>query len=259
MKNYFLTLVCIFLFVIKGSPQDVSSRLFFYGGFQTTSYRIFLSDMKENNVFSKRASDPRIELGYEFYFNNRSGLVFKCGYSSLSQNFIYNVDSETNDTLSAEGLKWNNFIRLPNNQQFINFQIGYVYHHLFKERNKISLIFSSNFRYGIYSETRRSSNLFYETETDYYSALGPKSYQSYINYKRLSINPNFCIRYERITKYNNSYGIALDFNLPLSKNYEGYIDILPEFENLTSRFNFYSRGGFISLTCFYGIGFGKSN
>lgn len=235
--------------------QDTKNRLFITSGFQSTGITIDEANDDNSSLTTKVSTNPRFELSYEHYLNKKSGIALNLGYSNLTKYFIFKLDQASQDSLSSKDLNWNEDIRIPNDQQFINFQINYVFQLLNKGKNILSVITGSYFRYVFLDETYNAENMFFENEEDFSQAIGPKSFESFANYKKLTIQPSLTFRYERKTKFSNSYGIFITFNLPLLKSYEGNLFILPENEDLKSSFKYYSRGGFLGVSLFYGIGF----
>jgi hypothetical protein len=256
--NSFVLLLS-FAFLSDTFAQDVQNRVYLTTGSMITAFRLVSTDNKEKNIEPLKAGNPRIEMGYEYYFSKRTGFLASLGYSSLSTNFHYEVADEVRDSLAAEGLEWNNFIRLNRNQDYLNFQLGYVYFPWQNEYNKLSISIISFFQYGFNSNRKVGSNLFYQNEDDFFQTFGPISFESTIEYRQLIINPNVRFRYERLLRKKQTLGCSLDFNFPVSKAYSGNMVILPEYETFRSAFSFSSNGGFVGISIFYGLGFGQFN
>jgi hypothetical protein len=254
-----LVFICSFVIISDSYAQDAKNRVYLSTGPMITSFSIMSTDNIEKNIEALKAGNPRIEIGYEYCFSKRSGFTASLGYSSLSKNFIYEIVDEVRDSLTVEGVEWNNFIRLPKDQEYLNFQLGYVYFPWQNEFNKLSFSIISFFQFGFKSSTKSWSNLFYQNEDNAFQSLGPVWYESEIAYRQLVINPNIRLRYERILKNKQTLGCSMDFNFPISKAYEGTMIILPEYEDFRSLFSFSSHGGFVGISISYGIGFGKVN
>lgn len=255
MKNIIIVTTLLTFYTLNIFSQEIKNRLFFYGGFQSTDIQIDETNQDNLNLSTKISTNPKIGLSFEHYISDKSGVSFNIGYSNLTKYFIYKLDKFSQDSLLANNLNWNEEIRIPNDQQYLSFGLSFVYKLLDKEKSKLSLIAGGHFRYTVFDDTYSSSNMFYENEEDFSQAIGPKSYETFSTYKKVTINPNFTLRYERKSKFNNSYGLSITFNAPLIKNYEGQIHILPENDDLKSSFQYYSRGGFLGINLFYGIGF----
>lgn len=254
-----LSTVCLCLFLTIGLSQDFSNRIYLSTGFLNTYFQITSTDTDEKYVQALRANDPRLEFGYEHYFSRHSGIAANIGYSNVSKNLRATISDAATDSLGSEGIEWNDFIRLPHHQHYLNLKLGYVYFPWVNDRNKLAISLTSNFRYGQKSQSNEWSNLFYQNENDPFQTFGPIWFESQIFYRQLIVNPNICIRYERLWKNKSSIGFSFDVNLPISKVYEGNIFILPEFEVFQSMFEFSSNGAFFGLSVFYGYGIDRRN
>lgn len=260
MRNYFF----IFLFLTTSKNailQEEKSKLFFIGGIQVSDIKLKSENNEDGNLSTNTSSNPRLEIGYEHYLTKKSSLAVRIGYSSLTKYFMFDLSQNYRDSLQKEGLSWNDHIRIPRNQRYLNVDLGYVFHHIEKEKFRLSYLINGRFRYALVKDffSYSASSLFYENPDNVFQTNGPLSYELFPSYNLFSFNPTVSIRYEKFTKYGNSFGFTIDFCVPLTISYSGRLEILPEMPELNSSFEYYSRGGFVGLTCFYGIGFGKSN
>ena len=241
-----------FLVPIFTNSQESKDRLYLSMGFITTKDKIEEPDFDDSNIISKNSFNFSGGFSYEHQFTSVSGIEVFIGYKNLRRFYYSELDSEKINFLSENNLSWNEPINIPIDQHYFSTRIGYVYQYHFNEKAMFSFISGLHYRFAFNDETVVSEHMFYKDNEDFLNNIGPRAYISQTSYNQHVFNPYINLKYERKTKYNNTYGASLYFNIPFIKSYDGIMTVLPEFEAYKSQFNYYSRGEFWGVSFFYG-------